>query len=202
RVLAFAGLLAALSGIAMALAPAWLVLRSARVAGALQQGGRSASARQRTQRTLLSLQLGLALVLLLGAGLAARTLQAATAGAVPPAAARTVLALVDTGHARYSRPQSAAFYARLQERLEAQPGLGPVALTSCLAPAPCNRGPVFVAGTEPSEAVVRAAEFGTASYPRPDISWVSPEFFRVFDLPLRAGRNFAASDRAGAALVC
>jgi predicted permease len=202
RVLGFAVLLGALSAAAMALAPALLTARGGRMQSALQQGGRWATGgRHRAQRALLSLQVGLALVLLVAAGLAMRSLRAATAGAVPPTAGRTVLAQVDTGHAAYQPPQTAAFFERLHQRLAAQPGFTRVALTACLAPAPCNRGPLFVAGTEPPRAVVRANEFA-GHYPFADVSWVSPEYFQVFNLPLLRGRNFTAGDRAGAPRVC
>ncbi|HET9784243.1 MAG TPA: ADOP family duplicated permease [Terriglobales bacterium] len=202
RVLGFAVLLGGLSAVAMALTPALLTARGGRVQSALQEGGRWATGgRHRAQRALLSLQVGLALVLLVAAGLAVRSLRAATAGAVPPRAGRTVLAQVDTGHAAYKDAQTAAFFERLHQRLAAQPGFTRVALTACLAPAPCNRGPLFVAGTEPPRAVVRANEFA-GHYPFADVSWVSPEYFQVFNLPLLRGRNFSARDGAGTARVC
>lgn len=202
RMLVFAVGLAVFAALAMALAPALLTARGGSVSPALQQGGRSATAaRHRAQRGLLALQLGLALVLLIAAGLAARTLQAATAGQVSPAANHTVLAMVDTGHASYTRSQTGAFYDRLHRNLAALPGMTDVALTACLAPAPCSRSAVFVAGTEPPAAVIRAHEF-LGTYTRPDYVPVSPEFFPVFGLPLVAGRNFSAADRGGAPLVC
>ncbi|HEY8054676.1 MAG TPA: ADOP family duplicated permease [Terriglobales bacterium] len=202
RVMGFAALLGGVSALVMALAPAVLTARAGRVQATLQQGGRSATAVQhRAQRALLSVQVGLALVLLIAAGLAVRSLRAATAGAVPPEAARTILAQVDTGHAAYKNAQTAAFFEHLRQRLATQPGFKQVALTACLAPAPCNRGPLFVAGTEPPRAVVRANQFA-GHYPSADITWVSPEYFNVFNLPLLRGRNFSDADRAGAPRVC
>lgn len=202
RVLGFAALLGGVSALVMALAPALLTARGGRVQSALQQGGRWATGGQhRAQRALLCVQVGLALVLLVAAGLAVRSLRAATAGAVPPGAGHTVLAQVDTGHAAYKAPQTAAFFERLHARLAAQPGFTRVALTACLAPAPCNRGPLFVAGAEPPRAVVRANEFA-GHYPFADVSWVSPEYFQIFNLPLLRGRNFTAGDGAGATRVC
>jgi predicted permease len=202
RVLGFAVLLAAISALAMALAPALLTARRGHLQAALQSGGRAATAlRHRAQHALLSLQVGLALVLLIAAGLAGRSLRRALAGAVPPAAWATMLAQVDTGHAAFTDAQTAAFFARLHARLAAQPGFQAVALTACLAPAPCNRGPVFAAGAEPPPAELRAREFA-GHYPFADISWVSPEYFTVFGVPLLRGRNFTAADRAGAARVC
>ncbi|HWG38096.1 MAG TPA: ABC transporter permease [Terriglobales bacterium] len=161
----------------------------------------SSRATRPRQRTLLAAQVGMALMLLVAAGLAARTLAAARAGQVPPAAARTELALVDAGHAQYTQAELRAYFGRLHERLGSQPGFRQVALTACLAPAPCNRGPVFVAGTEPPPLAVRAGEFGSG-FARPDINWVTPEYFGVFDLPLVAGRGFTQADRADAPLVC
>jgi len=182
-------------------APTWPAVPTARPPRPAAVAGRATRAGQGAQRTLLAAQVSLALVLLVAAGLAARTLASARAGQVPPAAARTVLAMVDTGHVQYTRPQAAAYFERLLQNLARQPGLAEVALTACLAPAPCNRGPVFVAGAEPPPLAVRAGEFGS-SYVRPDIDWVTPEYFRVFDLPLIAGRGFSDTDRAGAPLVC
>lgn len=75
RVLAFTVAASLATGFLFGLVPA---LRSARVdlQEVLKQSGRAGTARHRAQRVLVSVEVGLALVLLVGAGLMLRTLQA------------------------------------------------------------------------------------------------------------------------------
>lgn len=209
RVWVFASGLGLICVLALAAAPAWLTARTGRLRENLPGGSSTAGrARLKVQRALLAGQTTLSLLLLIAAGLAARSLQLATAGEVPAAAGRMLLARVDTGHAgagsggtTFSRRRDAAFFERLRNNLTNQPGVEQVALSSCLAPSPCNRGPVFVAGNEPGEAEIRSREFLDV-YTRPDINWVSPEYFGMYAVPLVAGRDFDAGDGAGTTLVC
>lgn len=200
RVLGFAATAAILSTLGMSLAPAWIAARSG-LHPALQQSSRGATGARRTvQFWMLTLQVSMSFLLLIAAGLAARSLRVATAGQVPASAGEIVITAIDTQQRGYQLDQAETFFNQLLQRLQAQPSIATATLAACIPPQLCIRESVFVAGSEPPPNILAAQEF--AQPVRPDINTVAPGFLRMFDTPLVAGRDFDGSDRAGSALVC
>ena len=126
RVLAFALGLAALTGLAFGIGPAW---RAADVDSTTRLRGESAAAesphplRQRADRG----QLALSLVLLVGAGLFMRAL--GFGARVEPGFridGVSVGSSTNTEAWGYDEPQGRAFYGRLRDRLAAVPGVAAV----------------------------------------------------------------------------
>ena len=124
-VLFFTTLLAFVVVILSGLVPAVHATR-ANVSESLKQGGRSAASGTHTQRLrglLVSSEVALAVVALVGAGLFLKSFQ--TARAMDPGFSPDGVALAqfDFSTANYNAPQADAFCRQLRERLEQQPGV-------------------------------------------------------------------------------
>ncbi|MBI1761440.1 MAG: ABC transporter permease [Acidobacteria bacterium] len=188
RVLAFTIAVSVLTGVIFGLLPA---LRESRVDlnEVLKDGGRSATGgHQRTRKLLVVVEVALALVLLIGAGLLLRS-YAHILRANPGFNPNNVLALRLTLPAtRYATPEAVYnFYKQLGERVRQVPGVEftgtsyglPLSATSAAW------GPVTVEGYVP-----RAASELIISNER----FVSPDQLRALGMPLVKGRHFDERD--------
>jgi predicted permease len=188
RALAYAGGLAALTGLLFGLLPALRAAR-ARVAPGLRAGGRSGLAR-RLPAALVVGELALALVLLVGAGLLLVSfgrLLAVDPGFRP----RNVLTVeVELPETRYPEPfQAAAFFQALAERTAKLPGVESAAAVDIL---PFSGG--YNCNSFAAEGVDAAL---VAAVPCAEYRAVTPGFFHTLGIDLVAGRDFASTDGAG-----
>jgi len=183
RVLAFTGGTALLWGMLLSLAPLAEVLRTAPIAGLKRERHRSQS---RTRTILVAVQIALGVVLVVGAGLVARTflrLQSVDPGYRSDGVLSFRLALPD---ARYGTPEAFnAFSRQFEKELAALPGVAAAAAVSHLPfdHIPNWGGPYL---SEPG------ADDGAA--PMADYRAVTPGFFAAVGARLVAGRNFEESD--------
>jgi putative ABC transport system permease protein len=195
-VVAFATLAAVITGLLFGLAPA-LQAREAGLAAALQDADRGASGKRlvRTRRILVTSEVALALVLLVGAGLLFRSF-GALQSVDPGFQTENVLSFrVSTGSASY--PESAQvrqFQSSLLERLSAIPGVEDAtgASTLFLARLP-NMSPVALEGEPP------AGEDDPVTAVTSD--FVHPGFFESMGIPLVRGRGFEPADAEGGTQV-
>jgi ABC-type lipoprotein release transport system permease subunit len=202
RKLAFALGVALATGVGFGLAPA---LRATRVdlASSLKQGGGAIGAGAgagspgrgaggRLGRALVAAQIGLSLVLLIGAGLLVRSLQNLMAVDTGVARDGVVLAWINPHLLGYDDGRLTALYPRLVERLEAVPGVRSASLSNLR----------LLSGSSWDENVVLPGYT-----PRPDedtdaqLRVVTPRYFESVGLPLIAGRAFGPRDRQGAPRV-
>jgi putative ABC transport system permease protein len=195
RVLAFTGLISLATGVAFGLAPA-LLIAGTNLAEALREGARGATASVRTNRTrglLMIVEVALALVLLVGAGLLIQSfvrLQQVALGFDP----RDVLTFnVAVPTDSTTAPQQiATFYQQLTERLKALPGV-------------VNASVVFQLPLSGSGATTGLTIEGGPAHPsdRPNavIHMVDPEYFRTMGIPLVKGRTFTERDVLNSAPV-
>jgi predicted permease len=192
RVLAFALVLALGTGLVAGLVPALQSTRPDLVpalkAGA---GGRDGTGRQRLRSGLLVTQIAFSMVLLMVAGLFARTLEHARGidpGFDPAGVSVTVL---DFGTANYSEPRGRQAAAAILGQVHMLPGVRGAAVSAMLplGGGGLGLGPIAVPGQEPAD----PREGG------PDADWdvVSPEYFATLGIPLMRGRDFSEADRAG-----
>ena len=158
---------------------------------ALRTGGQP-PARTRLRSALVVAQLALCLVLLAGAGLFVRSLRAALGADTGYETRRVAVALVNTGLQRYDNVRSTTFYAALRERLAARPGVDAVALAAWL-PLTGDEN-VFSFRVPPTGG-------DTTTHRTLRVNLVSPDYFRVVGVPLRAGRDFTERDVASAPTV-
>lgn len=189
RVLMFTAALTLGSGVLFGFVPA---LRASRpdIYARTRRGGPQG----RLASSLVAVQIAMALVLLVGAGLLVRSFQQlsdAELGFDPEGVLTMTLALPG---ARYADSDSRiSYYESLLERLEREPGITSVGATSSLP----------LGGTDGD------AEFRIEGEPPPDptdpnkawIRRVTGGYFRTVDLPLVAGRNFEDGDDARATRV-
>jgi predicted permease len=151
------------------------------------------------RRGLVALEVALALVVAVGAGLLARTF--AHLRRVDPGfdAGRTLTLQVALPEIRYSDAQASAFFQRLVEGVAALPGVRHAGVVDCLPLSGCE-----ISGSYYLEERMPAAG---SMPPEGDMTFVSPDYFRAMGIPLRQGRLFAAEDRvrgrgtAGAVIV-
>ena len=194
-VLAFTAVLALVTGIAFGLAPA-LRATAVRIEEGLRQdsAGSTGGRRQRVQHTLVVVEMALALVLLVGAGLLARSFAALNAVS-PGFDTRDVLAgRIRLTPSRYpTPPQQKTFFETVQSALAGRPDITGVALSE----------------TMPLSGAIRIVAFDPRpvrpDYPEPFFaaleSVVAPEYFSTMRIPIRRGRGFGPEDRAGAPAV-
>jgi predicted permease len=187
NVLLFSAAIAVLTGIAFGLAPA---LQGTRVEPiqALKAGGRAVPAGMGSgwslRQTLVSLQVALSLVLLVGAGLFVRTLRNFTN--LDPGFDRDHLVTVelDTHLTGYSQSQLSSLYRRLIEQVEAVPGVRSASLLSCELASGCgDASDIYLPDVPHSNGETDAQE-----------RRVSQHFFATTGIPLVEGRSFADSD--------
>ena len=194
-VLAFTAVLALVTGIAFGLAPA-LRATATRIEEGLRQdsAGSTGGRRQRVQHTLVVVEMALALVLLVGAGLLARSFAALNAVS-PGFDTRDVLAgRIRLTPSRYpTAPQQKTFFETVQSALAGRPDVTGVALSETM---PLSGG-IRVVAFDPHP--VRP------DYPEPYFaafeSVVAPEYFSTMRIPIRHGRGFGPEDRVGAPTV-
>ena len=188
RILGFAFAVSVLTGIAFALAPAVRMVRPGAL-GALRDGARAGagSGAGRFRNTLVAVEMGLAVVLMVGAGLFVNSflrLRSVDPGFDSEDAVTMALTL----NASYpDAEQQATFFRQLTERVEALRGVRSAAYTSALPLA----GDRYLTGialqgreTDPSNPDV--AEYSTTS----------PGFFATMGIDIEAGREFNALDDA------
>ncbi|HKG92437.1 MAG TPA: ABC transporter permease [Gemmatimonadaceae bacterium] len=196
RVLAFAAALSLLTAAAFGVMPA---LRGARTdpAEALRGGaaaGRSTvgAAGRRVLRALVSAQVALAVVLLVGAGLLARSFAKLRGVELGFDRGRTVTAQVYLPEAKYPGPaEGRAFYDELVARAGRLPGVE-AAAGVLIRPLEGPDGfdyPFTIEGRGADE---------QARNPLLNYEAVTPDYFRAMGIPLLRGRGFTVDDRADA----
>ena len=195
RILGFALLVTVLTGSLFGVIPA---LRASRTdpAGALREGGRSgaASGSAGLRNTLVVGQVGLALVLLVGAGLLVRSfqnLQRVDLGFEPEGVLTLRVALPGV---RYADAQSRlGFFGPLQEQVAALPTVESVGVDDAPPMAGFDGDASFmVEGAPPPEPGLEPAVWLRRS---------TPGYFEAMGLELVAGRGFTASDDGEATRV-
>lgn len=193
RVLAFSAVAALLASLVSGLLPALQTSRT-RPGEALRAGGRTTSAATaRLRGALVVIQLALAVSLLVGASLAARSYLRLLA-VDPGFDAGDVLAVrVDLPEAEYPPERRQALAEEARRQLGALPGVANVA-ASVGAPYAgfFTANQVAVQGWQPDS---------VDGYPVAQWRSVTPGYFETMDVPLLRGRPITEEDRAGGGAI-
>jgi putative ABC transport system permease protein len=183
--------IAVASGIISGIAPSWFHSQT-NISETLKESGRGAStgpSRHRMRSALVIVEMALALVLLVGAGLLVKGFRALLnvhENYHPETALTLTLSLPDTQYEK--KAGRAAFYDQMLQRLAAIPHVQSAALATEVPYA--NGGgadlkPFTIEGRAPQE----RGEI-TSSI----IATISPNYFRLLNIGLRAGRELTDSD--------
>lgn len=181
---------ALLCGIAAGLAPT-LADDERQVFHALQESSRSASASHssvKLRRLLLSIEVALTVVLLVGAGLLLRSyqrLRAVNIG-VPTHNVLTMdLSLPDSEYKQ--NPKKIDFYDQLLQKVRALPGVRAAALSTVL---PGQGG-----GEDDAVTIHEDPPLARGKWLDADVRWVDPGYFHAMQIPLLKGRYFSEDER-------
>jgi predicted permease len=195
RMLAFAAVLLLLTAVAFGVVPAMLMARGdmQRPLKESGRGGDGGGARRRARSTLVVAEIGLAVMLLVGAALLARSFQRLVQqdpGFKASSPTRhAVTAKVELPYAYADFPKIVDFYDRLLTSLRAQPGVGVAGASNFLPLEAAWRGPFFIQGRPRP----RAGDEAQAQH-----QTVDEDYFRAMGVPLVKGRFFTPTDNADA----
>jgi predicted permease len=190
--LLFAVGVAALCGITAGIAPALMdddrqVLQTLQEASRSHSGGR---ARVRVRRALLTVEVGLTVVLLIGAGLLLRSYQQLRSVRLGCATHNVLTMGLTLPDAQYkTEEQKSAFVRELSARVHGLPGVEGVAMTTMLPGAGDGEDDAIVIHEDPP--------LKKGAYLDAMIRWVNPEYFEAMHIPLLRGRAFAQNEGPG-----
>jgi putative ABC transport system permease protein len=183
RVLGFTLAVSVLTGILFGLAPALRATRLDLTTSLKEKAGSASSGRSRLalNRVLIVAQVGLSLLLLIGAGLFVRSLQKLKSLDAGFNRENVVVFEVEPGHG-FSVAQQTSLYKQLLARLEALPGARAASVSGY---PPLNRmttasNSVQVPGHTPPPGEDTSCQ----------LLWVGPKFFETMGIPLIQGRAF------------
>jgi predicted permease len=182
--------LAVLCGIGAGLAPAFVedeqqVLRTLQESSRSVSGGRGSIA---LRRALLSVEVALTVVLLVGAGLFLRSFQKLRAVDIGVPTANVLHLSISLPDAVYKDgPKKLAFIEQLLERVRVLPGLRSAGISTCLpGQGHCSDDAITIAELPPPP----KGEFWDAS-----VRFVEPGYFKAMEIPLLRGRYFSPEER-------
>ena len=196
NVLLFTLGVAVLAAILFGVAPAWQLSRAAHFEF-LQEGGRSNSGgrrRQRLRSALVVSEVGLALVLLVGAGLFLRSLQRmqeVNPGFEPLGLMSAQVSLSPAAYKDQGR--QIAFFQQVTDRLARAPGVQNAAAVDGLPFSDSGDASSFEIEGRP----VTPGDPG----PHSNIERVTPGYFSTMHIPFLTGRDFSRLDRQGSPVV-
>jgi predicted permease len=177
-------------GLLAGLIPA-LTSRDTQVLTALQESGRSHSGgrgRARLRQTLLALEVGLTVVLLIGAGLLLRSYWQLRSVNLGCATSNVLTMELHLPKSRYRTDVSRiAFFEQLTDQARALPGVADAGLSTVLPGQEARRDDVFIISEHPALAQGQVLDAQTRS--------VDPDYFRAMEIPIVEGRALLPSER-------
>jgi predicted permease len=199
RVLLFALAVSVATGLLFGMAPALHASRGD-ISAALKEGGAAAvtadgGSRLSPRGLLVPLQIALALVLLVGAGLLTRSLARLTgfqAGFAPEGV--LTLRFDPSGVTDDDRIRAAVFRRTMLERLAALPGVTSAA-TGRTAPLSSRNMVAIVRQVDDRRLLSEGRMPGSGASIEIGLHDVSPDYFRTLSIPIKKGRGFTAEDR-------
>jgi predicted permease len=183
RVLLLAMAVTIMTSVLFSLAPIWHFMR-VDLNTALKDGGRAlGTATPLRGKALIVFQVGLCVLLLVGAGLFLRTLSNLRAVSLGFTSDRVVLFAIDPPQTRYKGHARTVLYGRLEERIAAIPGVESASL---------SESPLVGGGSSTS----RVGPNGSRPGPNAWVNDIGYRFMTTMGIPIVAGRGFDAHDSA------
>jgi predicted permease len=186
QIVGFAAGISILTGLLFGVIPAWRATRT-EVRGGLKDSAQAATHRRRnwTGKALVTAQVMLSMLLLVGAGLFLRTLSSLSRVQLGFNPDHVLLFDIEQPMAQYPPPKDIALHRALEERLAAVPGVESLGV---------SRG-ALIGGNVSLYPFIRADKPDSQKKDQATMeNTVSAEFFRTMQIPIVAGRGFDASD--------
>ena len=191
-VFAFAAGVTLLTGLVFGLAPAWLAARS-EVSSSLKESAQTTTRRRKGlgSKAIVSFQIALSTLLVVGAGLFVRTLIALNSIDVGFRTDHLILFEVDPPAQRYGLGKDVQLHERLEQGFAALPGIEGEAPAST----------AYIADNMSNDDFIPEGE-KDADHPGPeDVNFVGTTFFQTMGIPIVSGRSFDAQDMASSQRV-
>ncbi|HXW08111.1 MAG TPA: ABC transporter permease [Vicinamibacterales bacterium] len=195
RVLAFAALLALMTGLVFGLAPAWRTASVRAPATALQAGNRVPGGRDRRvlSRLLVTSQVALSVMMLMAGGLFLRSLQNIRAIDLGFDSASVLIVTTDASRSGLDAEALRAMYRETVVRLSATAGVRAASVSQVT--------PIWGGGTEFSVFVQPTGSVERRETRSVYINWVSPGYFAATGTPIYSGRDFTWRDTPSSSKV-
>ena len=176
------------TGVLFGLAPAWFAART-QVSSSLKESAQTVTRRRRgfSGKALVSLQIALSTLLVVGAGLFLRTLTALSTQNVGFDTEHLLLFEINPPAARYPAGKDVALHEELERRFAALPGVESVSPGKMAYLAGSMSNSDFLPEGEVFDEHKRQAE---------DFNVVGSTFFKTLAIPIIAGRAFGPQDTA------
>jgi predicted permease len=187
-VFAFTAAVTLFAGVLFGLAPAWLAAR-AEVNSSLKETARNTTRRRKGfgGKAIVSFQIALSTLLVLGAGLFLRTLIRLNSVDIGFKAENLLLFEISPPARRYPAPKDVQLHQQLEQRIAALPGVEHVAPGWIPYISEGMGNSDFIPEGETFDKRKRQAEYENA---------VGNDFFSTMSIPMVAGRSFGAQDAA------
>ena len=189
RVLGFGLLLALVSGLTFTIVPALQVSRTDLVTALKEGTAGSGNRRMRLRTAFVVTQVAMSFVLLIIAGLFARTIRESVAGDLGFEPSGVASAGIRPSSQGYDSESGRRLAEELLRRVEAMPGVD----TATVVLFPPMGGWVWNTSLTTAERAAQEAEEIIA-----DVAVVAPGYFEVIRMPMLAGRDFDRGDVEGA----
>ena len=165
-------------------------LAPAEVATTLRDAGTAGRGfgRHRLRRALVAAQVALSIALLVGAGLCLRSLNQAARMTPGFQAEGVVVGWLDLFSAGYTPEEGRAFYARVLDRVRSMPGVESATLS--------RRIPLGFTGGSFSDVTVEGHPKSDDDPQGVGLNYVGPDYAATLKIPVVAGRDLSADDRA------
>ena len=193
RVLAFTCAVSLVTGVISGLAPAWTAAKTD-LHDALKESGRSGMGRRRLNNTFVVVEIALALVLLVGAGLTLKSfwrLQQVDPGFNPEGVLTMRMLLPFESYPQNA--QRVGFYRQALERIKALPGVESVGAVSRL--------PMMLGGSSGTMSAENSAVGPGDPSVEIEGQIATADYFKAMGIELTNGRAFTEADAEGAPLV-
>src|SRR4051812_27823905 len=191
RMLLFAVTMALVTAVAFGVIPAMLMARGdmQRPLKESGRGGDGGGARRRLRGAMVVAEITLAVMLLVGASLLARSFQRLVQQDPGFRSTHAVTAKVELPYSYADFAKIANFYDRLLTAVRAEPGVSLAGASNFLPLEAAWRGPFFVQGRPRPRA---------GDEPQAQNQTIDDDYFRALGVPLVKGRFFTATDNADA----
>ena len=185
-IFAFTAAVSILTGLLFGLAPAWQATRT-QVSSGLKDSAQTATQRKRnlSGKTLVVVQVALSMLLLVGAGLFARTLMNLNNTHLGFNPDNILLFDLQAPQTRYPDAKSITLFHDVETKLAAVPGIDSVTLSAVTLISNGMSNMFFIPEGQPQKPGKNETAYFNA---------VGQDFFKTFEIPVIAGRSFNETD--------